>query len=130
MEARAKRKYIRSSPRKMRIVADVVRGKNVQEALTTLHFLPQAAARTVERTIQDAYANLRDQNQDERIDDEALVVKTIMVGEAPFLKRFRPVSRGRAHPILKRSSHLTVVVGVPEEGSSKRSIRRGERVED
>lgn len=115
MEARAKRKYVRSSPRKMRIVADVVRGKNVQQALTTLHFLPQAAARTVERTIQDAYANLRDLNQDERIDDEALIVKTIMVDEAPFLKRFRPVSRGRAHPILKRSSHLTVIVGTPTD---------------
>ena len=115
MEARAKRKYVRSSPRKMRIVADVVRGKNVQEALSTLHFLPQKAARTVERTIQDAYANLRDQNQDERIDDDALIVKTIMVDEAPFLKRFQPVSRGRAHPILKRSSHLTVIVGTPAE---------------
>ena len=115
MEARAKRKYVRSSPRKMRIVADVVRGKNVQEALTTLHFLPQKAARTVERTIQDAYANLVDQNQDERIDDDALVVKTIMVDEAPVLKRFQPVSRGRAHPILKRSSHLTVIVGTPAD---------------
>ena len=115
MEARAKRKYVRSSPRKMRIVADVVRGKNVQEALTTLHFLPQKAARTVERTIQDAYANLVDQNQDARVDDDALVVKTIMVDEAPVLKRFQPVSRGRAHPILKRSSHLTVIVGTPAD---------------
>ena len=55
-----------------------------------------------------------DQNQDERIDDDALIVKTIMVDQAPVIKRFRPVSRGRAHPILKRSSHLTVVVGTPD----------------
>ena len=116
MEARAKRKYIRSSPRKMRIVADVVRGKNVEEALRTLHFLPQKAARPIELTIQSAYANLVDQN-DERIDESALIVKTIHVDEAPFLKRYQPVSRGRAHPILKRSSHLTVIVGTPGDSA-------------
>ena len=112
MEARAKRKYIRSSPRKMRIVADVVRGKNVSDALRTLHFLPQKASRPIELTIQSAVANLIDQN-DDRIDVDALVIQTIQVDEAPFLKRFIPVSRGRAHPILKRSSHLTVVVATP-----------------
>lgn len=115
MEARAKRKYLRISPRKMRIVADVVRGKNAQQAIDTLEFMPQKAAAMVRRAIQDAYGNLIDQNQDERIDDDALVVKQIMVDQAPVIKRFRPVSRGRAHPILKRSSHLTVVVGTPDE---------------
>lgn len=114
MEARAKRKYLRISPRKLRIVADVVRGKNAQQAIDTLEFMPQKAAPMVRRAIQDAYGNLVDQNQDERIDDEALIVKTIMVDQAPVIKRFRPVSRGRAHPILKRSSHLTVVVGTPD----------------
>ena len=114
MEALAKRKYIRISPRKMRIVANVVRGKNAQQAIDTLEFMPQKAASMVRRAIQDAYGNLIDQNQDERIDDEALIVKTIMVDQAPVIKRFRPVSRGRAHPILKRSSHLTVVVGTPD----------------
>ena len=95
----------------MRIVADVVRGKRVQEALRTLHFMPQKAARPIEFTIQSAVANLFDQNKDERVDETTLVVAEIKVDEAPFFKRFRPVSRGRAHPILKRSSHLTVVVG-------------------
>ena len=113
MQARARRRYIRSSPRKMRIVADVVRGKRVTEALRTLHFMPQRAARPIELTIQSAVANLIDRNQEERVDDAALVVSEIRVDEAPFFKRHRPVSRGRAHPILKRSSHLTVVVGVP-----------------
>jgi large subunit ribosomal protein L22 len=98
----------------MRIVADVVRGKRVQDALRTLHFMPQKAARPIELTIQSAVANLIDQNQDERVDDTALVVSEIKVDEAPFFKRHRPVSRGRAHPILKRSSHLTVVVGTPD----------------
>ena len=114
MQARAVRKYIRSSPRKMRIVADVVRGKNVQEVLNTLHFMPQKAARPIELTIQSAVANLIDRNQDERVDESALVVQEIRVDEAPFFKRFQPVSRGRAHPILKRSSHLMVVIGTPK----------------
>ncbi|NNF56702.1 MAG: 50S ribosomal protein L22 [Rhodothermaceae bacterium] len=114
MQARARQQYIRTSPRKMRIVADVVRGKNVEQALTTLHFMPQKAARTIERILHSAVANLIDQNPDERIDETALVVTEIRVDEAPYLKRFRPVSRGRAHPILKRSSHLSVAVGLPE----------------
>ncbi len=97
----------------MRIVADVVRGQNVEKALNTLHFMPQKAARPIERIIHSAVANLIDQHSEERIDESTLVVSEIRVDEAPFLKRFRPVSRGRAHPILKRSSHLTVVVGVP-----------------
>lgn len=99
----------------MRIVADVVRGKNVQDALNTLHFLPQKAARPIEKTLHSAVANLIDQNPDTRIDESELIVTSIMVDEAPFLKRYRPVSRGRAHRILKRSSHLTIEVGVPEE---------------
>lgn len=97
----------------MRAVADSVRGKKVQDALSTLHFLPHKAAHPIELTIQSAVANLFDQNREERIDEESLVVKSITVDNAPFFKRFRPVSRGRAHPIKKRSSHLTVVVSLP-----------------
>ena len=115
MQARAKQRFIRQSPRKMRIVADVVRGMNVQKALNQLHFMPQKAARTIERTLQSAVSNLLDQNQDQRVNEEALIVSEIMVDEAPMLKRFRPVSRGRAHRIKKRSSHLTIVVGQPED---------------
>lgn len=98
----------------MRIVADVVRGKRVQDALRTLHFMPQKAARPIELTIQSAVANLFDLNKDERVDETALVVAEIKVDEAPFFKRFRPVSRGRAHGIIKRSSHLTVIVGTAD----------------
>jgi large subunit ribosomal protein L22 len=105
----------------MRVVADVVRGKNVQEALNALHFMPQRAARPIERTIHSAVANLLDQHRDARVDETALVVRQVLVDEAPFLKRWRPVSRGRAHPILKRSSHLTVVVGLPDGEERARS---------
>ncbi|OZC03721.1 50S ribosomal protein L22 [Rubricoccus marinus] len=118
MEARAKHKYIKISPRKLRIVADVVRGKNAQEALATLQFLPQKAAPILDKAIRSAVANLFDRSED-RVDETELVVKTVMVDEAPVMKRFQPVSRGRAHPILKRSSHLTVIVGTPEASGAE-----------
>ena len=116
MEARAIRKYIRSSPRKMRRVVNVIRGETVAEALNALHFLPQSATRPIELTIRSAVHNLMDQNQDERFDDNDLFISEIRVDEGPMFKRFRPAPRGRAHPYRKRLSHLTVVVGtVPEE---------------
>ncbi|MCY4224020.1 MAG: 50S ribosomal protein L22 [Bacteroidetes bacterium] len=110
MEARAVRKYIRSSPRKMRRVVNVVRGLPVTEALNTLHFLPQQATDPVAHTIKSAIHNLMDLNPTERFDEEDLWIKEIKVDEGPMLKRHRPVSRGRAHPIRKRMSHLTVIV--------------------
>lgn len=123
MEARAIRKHIRSSPRKLRTVANVVRGERVSDALNTLNFLPQKVTRIVKLTILSAVHNMMDIHSDERIDESELVVSEIRVDEGPRLKRFRPVSRGRAHPIQKRTSHLTVVVSrpgddVPEEAES------------
>jgi len=97
----------------MRTVVNVVRGKRVAEALDTLNFLPQKVTRIVKLTILSAVHNLIDQNKDERIDEEELVISEIRVDEGPAFKRYRPVSRGRAHPILKRTCHLTVVVSDP-----------------
>ena len=97
----------------MRSVVNVVRGKSVPEALDALNFLPQKVTRTVKLTILSAVHNMMDQNPDERIDESQLVVKEIRVDEGPRFKRFRPVSRGRAHPIQKRTCHLTVVVEDP-----------------
>ncbi|MFW5955578.1 MAG: 50S ribosomal protein L22 [Rhodothermales bacterium] len=114
MEARAVRKHIRSSPRKMRAVVNVVRGKKVGDAMSALHFMPQKATRPIEITIQSAVYNLLDKHRDERIDENELVVREIRVDEGPMFKRFQPAPRGRAHPILKRTSHLTVVVGTPD----------------
>lgn len=115
MEARAVRKYIRSSPRKMRTVVALVRGKKVAEALSILHYMPHKATRPVELTIQSAVYNLIDRNRDERLDEDELVIREIRVDEGPQFKRHRPAPRGRAHPILKRTSHLTVVVGTLED---------------
>ncbi len=115
MEAKAIRKYIRSSPKKMRPVVNVVRGKKVPEALNILNFMPQKATDTIRRTILSAVHNLIDTNPDERFDEEELIVSEIRVDAGPSFKRYRPAPRGRALPILKRSSHLTVVVSAPED---------------
>ena len=115
MEARAVRKYIRSSPRKMRRVVNVLRGRNVAEAMDTLHFMPHAVTRPIELTIRSAVHNLMDQYRDERFDENDLVIREIRVDEGPMFKRFRPAARGRAHPYRKRLSHLTVVIGTVEE---------------
>jgi len=97
----------------MRTVVNVVRGKRVSEALDILNFLPQKVTRIVKLTVLSAVHNLIDQNKDERIDEEQLVISEIRVDGGPAFKRYRPVSRGRAHPILKRTCHLTVVVSDP-----------------
>jgi large subunit ribosomal protein L22 len=115
MEARAVRKHIRSSAKKMRPVVNVVRGKRVPEALNSLNFLPQKVTRIVKLTIMSAVHNLMDRNREERLDEKELVVREIRVDEGPRFKRFQPVSRGRAHPILKRTAHLTVVIGTAED---------------
>ena len=121
MEAKAVRKHIRGSARKMRTVVNVVRGKKVPEALNTLNFLPQAVTKIVKLTVLSAVHNLIDKNKDERVDEEQLIISEIRVDEVPAFKRFRPVSRGRAHPILKRTCHLTVVVSNPS-AVSKASV--------
>ena len=111
MEARAVRKYIRSSPKKMRPVINVVRGQRVSEAINALHYLPQQVTTIVRKTIESAVHNLIDKYQEERFDEDALIVREIRVDPGPHFKRFRPAPRGRALPILKRTAHLTVVVG-------------------
>ena len=121
MEARAIRKHIRSSPRKMRTVINLVRGKTVADALGILHYQPHRITRPVELTIQSAVYNLMDRNPDDRFEESDLVVKEIRADEGARMKRFRPVSRGRAHPILKRSCHLTVVVATTGEAESEQS---------
>ena len=121
MEAKAVRKHIRGSARKMRTVVNVVRGKKVPEALNTLNFLPQAVTKIVKLTVLSTVHNLIDKNKDERVDEEQLIISEIRVDEGPAFKRFRPVSRGRAHPILKRTCHLTVVVSNPS-AVSKASV--------
>ncbi|MGM0737930.1 MAG: 50S ribosomal protein L22 [Bacteroidota bacterium] len=109
-EARAVQRYIRISPRKVRLVADLVRGEQVDIAITKLRFVNKSAAEVVSKVIKSAAANLRDRFEDEPVDNEDLVVREILVDEGPTLKRIQPAPMGRAHPIRKRTSHVSVLV--------------------
>ncbi len=112
MEAKAQVRYIRITPQKARRVVDLIRGKQAQEAVAVLKFAPQAAGEPVRKVVESAIANARVKadRQGVAFDEQALVVREAYVDEGPTLKRFRPRAQGRASQILKRTSHITVVV--------------------
>lgn len=112
MEVRATGKYIRVSPRKVRLLVDAVRGRQVDEALAILRFLPNGAAPDVAKVIKAAAAAAENNYQ---MLPEALYISRISADEGPTQKRFRPRARGRADRILKRSSHVTVFVEEKED---------------
>jgi large subunit ribosomal protein L22 len=107
MEARASIKQIRISPQKARLVADLVRGQDVENAINKLRFMPKKAARIIRKLLESAVANA---SQNEAIDIDTLIVKEISVDGGPMLKRIRPRAMGRASRILKRTSHIDVVL--------------------
>jgi large subunit ribosomal protein L22 len=107
MEAKASMKYVRTSPRKMRRVVDMVRGQHVEEARRILRFSPLGASKDVGKLLDSAVANAE---QNPGIVAQNLVVERIFVNEGPTLRRFRPRAYGRATRVRKRTSHVTVVV--------------------
>jgi large subunit ribosomal protein L22 len=107
MEVRAVAKYIRISPQKVRLIIDAVKGKPVEAGLDLLKFMPQKAATIIEKVIRSAIANA-DQYPD--IDVDSLVIRNIIADQGPTLKRFRARARGRGTRILKRSTHITVIL--------------------
>ncbi|HHI96453.1 MAG TPA: 50S ribosomal protein L22 [Thermodesulfatator atlanticus] len=107
MEARAVARYVRISPYKARLVVDLIRGKPVDEALNILRFTPKKAARLVRKVLESAIANAEHNYQ---MDPDRLYVKRAYVDEGPRLKRIWPRAFGRASRILKRTSHITIVV--------------------
>ncbi len=115
MEAKAQTRHIRVTAQKARRVVNLVRGMNAAEAAATLKFQPQAVAVDVRKLIESAMANARVKADaaGERFDERELVVKEIFVDEGPTLKRIQPRAQGRANQILKRSSHITVIVATP-----------------
>lgn len=110
MHAKAISRNLRISPRKMRLVADLVRGMKVNEALIQLQLSPKRSATPVFKAVKSAVANLI-HNQEAKSTVEELVITRIWVDEGPTQKRFLPRAHGRATVLRKRSSHLTVVVG-------------------
>ena len=100
-----------TSPRKMRLVADLVRGEGVEEALAILRFTPKEAARRMEKLLLSALANWQAKNEDGNIEDADLFVREITVDSGRMLKRLQTAPQGRAHRIRKRSNHVTLVLG-------------------
>lgn len=107
MQAKATAKYMRVSPRKMKFVCNMVRGKNVDEALSILKFTPKKGADILEKVVKSAVANAEN-NFD--MDRDSLYVAEVYSNQGPTLKRWRPRAQGRAYKILKRTSHISVVV--------------------
>jgi large subunit ribosomal protein L22 len=107
MEVRAQLRFLRMSPRKVRLVVDLIRGLGVEEAEYQLQFLNKAAARPVLKLLQSAIANAENNN---KLAKDNLYIKRIMVDQGPTLKRWRPRAFGRAAEIRKRSSHVTVIL--------------------
>ena len=102
----ATHKYARISARKVRLIADLIRGRDVQDALNILKFTPNRAADMVSKVLTSAIANANEAEANV----EALIVDQAFVDEGPTIKRWQPKDRGRANPIMKRTSHITVVV--------------------
>lgn len=110
MEARAVHRYIGTSPRKMRLVIDMIRGKAVEDALSILHFDPHHASKVAEKVLRSAISNIQNKDEAGKIDTETLFVKEVFVNEGPSMKRVLPAPMGRAFRIRKRANHVTVVV--------------------
>ena len=112
MEAKAQARFIRVTPMKARRVVDLIRGQKAADAVATLRFAPQAASEPVRKVVESAIANARVKadRAGEAFDPATLVVSEAYVDQGPTLKRFRPRAQGRASRILKRTSHITVVV--------------------
>ena len=119
MEATATLRYLKASPQKVRLVADLVRGKKVDEALSILRFTRKSCAKDLEKLLRSAVANA--ENKETNVDTDDLVVSKIYVNEGPRDKRVQPAPMGRAYQIQKRKSHVTVHVSDEVKAVNERS---------
>jgi len=127
MEAVAKLRNVPTSPRKMRLVADLIRGKKVTKALNILKFEPNHNAAKLEKLLLSAISNWQNKYEDIRLEEADLFIKEIHVDSGRILKRIRPAPQGRAHRIRKRSNHVTMIIAssiVPEEAETENNIEK------
>jgi large subunit ribosomal protein L22 len=126
MEATAKLRSVRITPQKARRVVNLIRGKSAEEALALMKFAPQAAAEPVNKLIASAVANARVKADaaNVRFDEGDLIISEAYVDEGATMKRFMPRAQGRSAQILKRTSHITVVVSTPDEIIAKASAQK------
>lgn len=123
MEATATLKYLKASPQKVRLVADLVRGKKVEEALNILRFTRKSCAKDLEKLLRSAVANV--ENKEANADVDELVVSKIYVNEGPREKRIQPAPMGRAYRVQKRKAHVTVHVSDEVKAVNERSGGKG-----
>ena len=128
MEAVAKLKNVPTSPRKMRLVADLIRGHQVTHALNILKYQPNHGAAKLEKLLLSAISNWQNKFEDQKIEDAELFIKEIYVDGGRMLKRVRPAPQGRAYRVRKRSNHVTLVVAskaeVQEEIPEKKEVKK------
>lgn len=109
-------KFISMSARKVRLVGDLIRGQNVEDALNSLHLIHKAAAAPLEKTLRSAVANAMNIHGDAIKDPESLKIKAVLINEGPTMKRFRPRAMGRATKIRKRTCHIKIIVSDESAG--------------
>lgn len=119
-----------TSPRKMRLVADMIRNMRVNQAIDVLRNCPKEAARRLEKLLLSAISNWEQKNEDNRIEESDLYIKEIFVDQARTLKRLRPAPQGRAHRIRKRSNHVTIVLDSFSEYDDDEDIEELEELDD
>lgn len=130
MEAVAKLNNVPTSPRKMRLVADMIRGVRVEKALGILKLEPKHNSIYLEKLLLSAISNWENKNEDQSVEDASLVIKSIMVDSGRMLKRLRPAPQGRAHRIRKRSNHVTLIVdSAPSEITAVKKVVKTETKE-
>lgn len=110
MEAKALLRNVRSSPRKMRLVIDMIRGKNANDALNILKFSKNLASQDAERTLRSAVSNLMNKDEQGKVDADSIYVKEAFVNQGVTMKRMLPAPQGRAYRVRKRSNHITIIV--------------------
>jgi large subunit ribosomal protein L22 len=119
MEAKASLRYLRITPRKVRAVADLIRGKRVDQALAQLAFVEKRAAEPMAKLLRSAVANAELTAKDQSLDVDRLHVKSLMVDQGPSLRRYMPRAMGRAFKVLKKTSHISLVIS---DESKKRAV--------
>jgi large subunit ribosomal protein L22 len=122
MEAIAKLNNYPTSPRKMRLLADLIRGMEVEKALGILQFNPKHPAVPMYKLLKSAINNWEQKNADAKVEDAGLIVKTIMVDGGRVMKRMRPAPQGRGYRVRKRSNHVTLIVDSKSNGSAKKAV--------
>ena len=124
MEATATLRYLRITPRKVRVVADLIRGKNVNAALAQLAYVEKRAAEPVAKLLRSAVANAEQAAKNQQFDADALFVRGLQVSQGPSLKRFMPRAMGRAFKVMKKTSHIVIVVSDEKPAKKKRRAHK------